>query len=222
MINIHAMRNFFNNLFFYLLFLGIGTNVLTSCKEEVESISELSLEQTKIQIKEGETVTVKIIGGSGNYQISLSDEKLAVAQIENNEINIRALLTGCVTLTVTDENGQTALLNIIIISKILDSDKPRFVWTNSIALDEPNGWGLTVFGNKVAVTSCVEQIQYVLEWEGDSTMGKKLNAFLTTLKKGGAPVKIKLTGLEILDIREQCYFITFSVDNKIGELVFIK
>lgn len=109
------MRNFFNNLFFYLLFLGIGTNVLTSCKEEVESISELSLEQTKIQIKEGETVTVKIIGGSGNYQISLSDEKLAVAQIENNEINIRALLTGCVTLTVTDENGQTALLNIIII-----------------------------------------------------------------------------------------------------------
>ena len=163
MINIHAMRNFFNNLFFYLLFLGIGTNVLTSCKEEVESISELSLEQTKIQIKEGETVTVKIIGGSGNYQISLSDEKLAVAQIENNEINIRALLTGCVTLTVTDENGQTALLNIIIISKILDSDKPRFVWTNSIALDEPNGWGLTVFGNKVAVTSCVEQIQYVLE-----------------------------------------------------------
>ena len=147
------MRNFFNNLFFYLLFLGIGTNVLTSCKEEVESISELSLEQTKIQIKEGETVTVKIIGGSGNYQISLSDEKLAVAQIENNEINIRALLTGCVTLTVTDENGQTALLNIIIISKILDSDKPRFVWTNSIALDEPNGWGLTVFGNKVAVTS---------------------------------------------------------------------
>lgn len=53
----------FNNLFFYLLFLGIGTNVLTSCKEEVESISELSLEQTKIQIKEGETVTVKIIGG---------------------------------------------------------------------------------------------------------------------------------------------------------------
>lgn len=191
------MRNFFNNLFFYLLFLGIGTNVLTSCKEEVESISELSLEQTKIQIKEGETVTVKIIGGSGNYQISLSDEKLAVAQIENNEINIRALLTGCVTLTVTDENGQTALLNIIIISKILDSDKPRFVWTNSIALDEPNGWGLTVFGNK-------------------------LNAFLTTLKKGEAPVKIKLTGLEILDIREQCYFITFSVDNKIGELVFIK
>lgn len=174
----------FNNLFFYLLFLGIGANVLTSCKEEVESISELSLEQTKIQIKEGETVTVKIIGGSGNYQISLSDEKLAVAQIENNEINIRALLTGCVTLTVTDENGQTALLNIIIISKILDSDKPRFVWTNSIALDEPNGWGLTVFGNKVAVTSCVEQIQYVLEWEGDSTMGKKLNAFLTTLKRG--------------------------------------
>ena len=71
---------------------------------------------------------MKIIGGSGNYQISLSDEKLAVAQIENNEINIRALLTGCVTLTVTDENGQTALLNIIIISKILDSDKPRFVW----------------------------------------------------------------------------------------------
>ena len=48
------MRNFFNNLFFYLLFLGIGANVLTSCKEEVESISELSLEQTKIQIKEGE------------------------------------------------------------------------------------------------------------------------------------------------------------------------
>ena len=136
----------FNNLFFYLLFLGIGANVLTSCKEEVESISELSLEQTKIQIKEGETVTVKIIGGSGNYQISLSDEKLAVAQIENNEINIRALLTGCVTLTVTDENGQTALLNIIIISKILDSDKPRFVWTNSIVLDEPNGWGLTVLG----------------------------------------------------------------------------
>ena len=90
------------------------------------------------------------------------------------------------------------------------------VWTNSIALDEPNGWGLTVFGNKVAVTSCVEQIQYVLEWEGDSTMGKKLNAFLTTLKKGEAPVKIKLTGLEILDIREQCYFITFSVDNKIA------
>ena len=24
------MRNFFNNLFFYLLFLGIGANVLTS------------------------------------------------------------------------------------------------------------------------------------------------------------------------------------------------
>ena len=161
--------------------------------------------------------------GSGNYQISLSDEKLAVAQIENNEINIRALFTGCVTLTVTDENGQTALLNIIIISKILDSDKPRFVWTNSIALDEPNGWAFIVFGEKVAVYFlCGERYQYVLEWEGDSTMGKKLNAFLTTLKKGEAPVKIKLTGLEILDIREQCYFITFSVDNKIGELVFIK
>ena len=57
---------------------------------------------------------------------------------------------------------------------------------------------------------------------GGRFYNEKLNAFLTTLKKGEAPVKIKLTGLEILDIREQCYFITFSVDNKIGELVFIK
>ena len=53
--------------------------------------------------------------------------------------------------------------------------------------------GLTVFGNKVAVTSCVEQIQYVLEWEGDSTMGKKLNAFFNYFKKKGeAPVKNKI------------------------------
>lgn len=50
MINIHAMRNFLTICFLSFI-LGIGTNVLTSCKEEVESISELSLEQTKIQIK---------------------------------------------------------------------------------------------------------------------------------------------------------------------------
>lgn len=52
--------------------------------------------------------------------------------------------------------------------------------------------------------------------------GKEVKCFFNYFKKGEAPVKIKLTGLEILDIREQCYFITFSVDNKIGELVFIK
>lgn len=216
------MRTLLSIHFFCILFLGIVANVLTSCKDEVEGVSELSLEQTEIQIKEGEMVSVKIIGGSGNYQISLSDEKLVVAQIENNKINISALLAGSVTLTVTDDNGQTVVLNIIITSRIMDSDRQRFVWTNSIFLDEPNGWGLTVFENKVAVTSCVDQIQYVFEWEGDSTIGKKLNAILTTYKKGEDPSKIELTGLEILDIKEQCYFITFSVDNKIGELVFIK
>ena len=119
---------------------------------------------------------MKIIGGSGNYQISLSDEKLAVAQIENNEINIRALLTGCVTLTVTDENGQTALLNIIIISKILDSDKPRFVWTNSIVLDEPNSWGLTVLGIRLLLL-LVGTDSICIRMGGRFYNGKKLNAF---------------------------------------------
>lgn len=217
------MKTLFRIALFCLLFLGICANVFTSCKEDEGSISELSLEQTEIQIKEGESVSVKVIGGSGNYKISLSDEKLAVAQIENNQINIHALLAGSLSLTVIDDEGQTAVLNIVIVSKVMESDKLRFVWTdNNIVFDEPNGWGLTIYENKVAVTSCVEHIQYVLEWEGDSTIGKKLKAFLTILKKGEEPIKIELTGLEVLGIRDRCYFITFSAGSNIGELVFKK
>lgn len=211
------------NLFTIISFVLLVTlsGLFTACDDD-DAAGGLKLDRAAIQIKEGSEGILKVESGSGGYQFSFSTEGIATAKFRENLIYIQALKYGKVTMNITDDAGHSATLDIIIISSVLNTDTPRFVWGKRIELEKTNNWGVTAHENRVAVTNVVEQTQYLLSWDGDSSVGAKTNATLKLMEKGTEPQTIELAGLEIIQVKDGLYSMIFSTTERTGELVFSK
>lgn len=216
------MKQLINNILLFVLILS-QVSFFVACKDEDET-SELRLDRTSIQIKEGSEGILKVESGNGGYQFSFSAEGYATAKYRENLIYIQGLKYGKVTLTITDLEGHAASLDVVVVSSVLSTDNPRFVWDNMIELNKANDWGLTVDESSVAITNLMEGKQYILSWKGDSSVGVKENAALRILssKTNVEPQQIELAGMEILQIKDGLCSIVFSTKDKVGELVFLQ
>lgn len=217
------MKQFINNYIISFVLILTQLSLFTACDDE-DAAAELKLDRTGIQIKEGSEGILKIESGSGGYQLSFSTEGCATAKYRGNLIYIQGVKYGKVALTVTDLEGHTVTLDVVVVSSVLSTDTQRFVWGNMIELNKANDWGVTVDANSVAITNVMEGKQYVVSCDGDLSVGVKENATLQILssKEGAQPQLIELAGMEVLQIKEDLCSIVFSTAEQTGELVFQK
>ena len=217
------MKQFINAHILCFVLILLQFSLFSSCKDD-DTVGELKLDRAAIQIKEGSEGILKVENGSGGYQFSFSDEGYASAKYRENLIYIKGEKYGKVTMKVTDMEGHIATLDIVIVSKVLNTDTQRFVWGDMIELNKANNWAITQEVCSIAVTNLMEGKQFILSWDGDSSVGGKDNAKLLILSNQEAeePQELILAGMEILQIKDGLCSVVFSTDEKVGELVFIQ
>ena len=94
-----------------LLCLGM----VTSCKDDDESIPNLALEKDAVQIVAGDNATVGITSGSGVYSVTSASVAIATATIDNGAVKITAVADGTTKLTVTDtKSAQTKTIDVTV------------------------------------------------------------------------------------------------------------
>lgn len=215
------MKQFINAHILCFILILLQFSLFSSCKDD-DTVGELMLDRAAIQIKEGSEGILKVESGSGGYQFSFSTDGYASAKYRENLIYIKGEKYGKVTMKVTDMEGHVATLDIIVVSKVLNTDTQRFVWGDMIELNKANNWAITQETSSVAVTNLMEGKQFVLSWDGDSSVGIKENAELQILSNQETEESqvLILAGMEILQIKEGLCSIVFSTDEKVGELVF--
>ncbi len=82
---------------------------------------DLAIDKTEITFEVGQTVTVNITAGSGNYTVVSSDSKKATATVKNGKITLKAVAEGTVKITVTDtKTKQTKEIEVTVTVKIPD------------------------------------------------------------------------------------------------------
>ena len=196
------MKQFINIYIISFVLILSQLSLFSSCKDE-DTVAELKLDRTAIQIKEGSEGILKIESGSGGYQFSFSEEGYATAKYRENLIYIQGVKYGKVVLNVTDLEGHSVSLDVVVVSSVLSTDNQRFVWGNMIELNKANNWSLFTDVNSVAVKS---------------------NATLEILssKTGAEPEIVQLAGMEVLQIKDGLCSIVFSTADRMGELVFQK
>ena len=206
------MKQFINIYIISFVLILSQLSLFSSCKDE-DTVAELKLDRTAIQIKEGSEGILKIESGSG-----------ATAKYRENLIYIQGVKYGKVVLNVTDLEGHSVSLDVVVVSSVLSTDNQRFVWGNMIELNKANNWSLFTDVNSVAITNVMEGRQYVLSCDGDLSVGVKSNATLEILssKTGAEPEIVQLAGMEVLQIKDGLCSIVFSTADRMGELVFQK
>ena len=95
------MKQFINIYIISFVLILSQLSLFSSCKDE-DTVAELKLDRTAIQIKEGSEGILKIESGSGGYQFSFSEEGYATAKYRENLIYIQGVKYGKVILNVTE------------------------------------------------------------------------------------------------------------------------
>ncbi|WP_257668713.1 Ig-like domain-containing protein [Parapedobacter tibetensis] len=195
--------------------------LFSSCKKDNPEMN-LTLDRTTIEVFADEQATVQITSGNNNYSVSSSSEATAMATVSEQTVTISGKAKGTATVTVKDGSGKTAIVSVTVKSAIIDATTPRFKWTNTIELDEANGWSTAILADRVAITSFAEKKQFVLVWNGGYTVGDKTDAKLRIVESGKTTEEIALTALEVQKVENNLYSIGFHKDGQKGELVFVK
>jgi hypothetical protein len=68
----------------------------------------IELNRTAVDLEIGESTTITISGGSGNFSVANSNTQVASAWITGNNLGITGLSGGTITLVVTDAEGMSA------------------------------------------------------------------------------------------------------------------
>lgn len=217
------MKQFTYILACVAILLHLSFLVACSDDDNNNSIDSLILDRASIQVKEGSESILKVEQGKGRYQFSFSEEGYADAKYRDDLIYVQGLKYGKVVLTITDQAGNSAKLDVIVVSSVLSTNAERLMWKgNMIEVNKANDWSLTVDQNSVALTNVTSGKQYILSFDGEFTEGVKENAKLEIVnsKTSDDTGIIELAGLEILQIKDGLYSIIFSSSESIGELVF--
>ena len=204
-----------------LIFILTVMLPFTSCKEDEEIAIDLKIDKNTLEIVQGKTAVINIESGNGDYTISLSPEGIATAEIIGNTIQISATSDGQTTLTIKDGAGKsvTAIIKVVSTSSVT----PRFVWiADTIELEKPNNWGVTLFSDYFAITHVPDKKQYVLSWSGGLSTGPKSIGILKIIEEGKLTQSIFLTSISVTEINSPYYQIVFNQEDKKGEIVFSK
>lgn len=114
---------------FLLTAIAIATTAMfTSCTNEDVNV-DLTLSVSEIVISEvGETETVNITSGNGNYTAGSSAPAVATASVNKEVITITAVSEGEAIITVTDKAGYTATINVTVGTPEVALTSDTFTW----------------------------------------------------------------------------------------------
>jgi hypothetical protein len=193
-------KNILIYTFFVLLFAGCDR------PDDEVVIHDLTVGQTAITIAEGETATIAITSGNGNFQATSSNEAVATVAISGNSIQITVVGHGSATITITDGAGQRVTITVTATSEAVSDTALRFEWDGArVRLDQANGWSVVqnfpTAGNIGAVH--LEQ-RRVLRISGNNNFnaGVKSGVSLHIIENGEAEQSVSLDRFEIVENRE--------------------
>jgi len=91
------------------------------------NVVELKLGEDTVRLSKGQSYSVPILQGTGNYQSSLSDANIASATIQDNIVEIKGLDVGDAKLTITDRAKQNADITVMVrqVVEIYSVDKTK-------------------------------------------------------------------------------------------------
>lgn len=195
--------------------------VMSACKDDKDEVlAELKLDKTTIEVTEDATVTVAVVTGNGDYQVSSASADIATATVSSSTITIKGVKEGNTTITVKDVNGKTASITVNVVSKYTAPTSAQFVWNGTtIALDAVNNWGLTIYTNRLALTNLIDKQQYILSWTGDLSKGDKTYGKLQVVGSGD-PISLNL--LRVVKSESNAYYLVFEGNSKSGSIYFTK
>ncbi|PID94589.1 MAG: hypothetical protein CSA89_01445 [Bacteroidales bacterium] len=120
-----------------------GKEVAEIIAVQVIANAELTLSQTSIALQEGETsdrISVLYHSQTPNYEISSSNENVAIANITGNDITIKGLAGGSAVITVTD-NGFNPAQSKTIDVNVIDENSEFEVNPNGVLISIGNSTG---------------------------------------------------------------------------------
>ena len=101
----------------FIMFLLVGG----TCEKKIElpdSVEELQLEKSSVELEEGRSTTVKITSGNGGYKTTTSPEEIVTTLVdEEKEISLTALKKGTTTITVIDAKEKVATIAATVKEK---------------------------------------------------------------------------------------------------------
>ena len=124
----------------------------TTAEILVKRVEDLVLDQSDIKLKIGTIDIIPIYTGNGGYTIQSSAESVAKATInESGEVAVEGIGIGTAVITVTDQKGKTATLDVKVIRPLIISQTEDIIYLSLIAgetyefniLDGNGGYTLT-------------------------------------------------------------------------------
>ena len=97
-----------------------------SKNDDTPPVSHLSFDKNKVELAEGNKVTVKVGGGVEPYKVTTGDAKIATATVEKNVITITAVKKGGTVINVSDKNKKSGIVTVVVkdAASALTFDKP--------------------------------------------------------------------------------------------------
>ena len=125
-----------------------------------EPVAPFGLSQSELTIEVGETATVSILNGRGNYTVRASTSGIVTPTISGETLSVRALKAGTTTLTVTDVLTQsTATLTVTVTAPTLplalSQDNVTMVVGTSTTVNILNGKGSYSVAGGTGIVSTV-------------------------------------------------------------------
>lgn len=88
--------------------------VKQSAEIRIKVIDKFELSDSELEMLYGEIRSIEIYSGNGDYQVASSNEEVATVVVEGGFINITAVGAGEADVTVTDAEGKTTTIKVIV------------------------------------------------------------------------------------------------------------
>lgn len=88
--------------------------VKQSAEIRIKVIDKFELSDSDLEMLYGEIRSIEIYSGNGDYQVASSNEEVATVVVEGGFINITAVGAGEADVTVTDAEGKTTTIKVIV------------------------------------------------------------------------------------------------------------
>ena len=107
---------------------GLNYNYGESCEFTIEKMKDLELSHSTFSINDGESTTIDITSGNGEYDIKNSNDKAVGVTLDGDKLIIEAIGAGESTITITDnKTGQTATITVTVNA----ADQERVLMLNT-------------------------------------------------------------------------------------------
>ena len=135
--------------------------------------------------------------------------------LSTNKSLIISIWMICLLFSACNKDG-------VIPAETNATSTPHFSWDITVELNQPNGWCLTSFPNRVTLTHIAEGKQYMITWKGDFSQGEKEEGILKTIVCGKDTKTTDLEVLEIQMLENGSYSLAFRGGGRKGEMIFMK